>query len=120
MNLGNGETSLSEWSEEEEGGASEPLLDHDQDSTGYTTDDPALEHASMMNDTGLTDAEGKSSCSLYWVNGGAQEPLLNYGQDGTAFPFTNPVLNYVTMLNFMGFKLQSLNVGLSKGRVINS
>ena len=57
---GAGETSLSEWSEEEEGGGSEPLLDHDQDSTGYATDDPALDHASMMNDTGLTDAEGWS------------------------------------------------------------
>lgn len=58
LGLGAGEPSLSEWSEEEDGNASEPLLDQDQDSTGYTTDDPALDQASMMNDTGLTDAEG--------------------------------------------------------------
>ena len=58
LTCGTGETSLSEWSEDEDGGASEPLLDHDQDSTGYATDDPGLDHASMMNDTGLTDAEG--------------------------------------------------------------
>lgn len=52
-----GETSQSEWSEDDDGAASEPLLD--QESTGYTTDDPALEQVSMMNDAGLTDAEGK-------------------------------------------------------------
>lgn len=51
------EGSQSEWSEDEEGGASEPLL-NDRESTGYTTDDPALENISMMNETGLTDAEG--------------------------------------------------------------
>ncbi|XP_050427048.1 Ca(2+)/calmodulin-responsive adenylate cyclase isoform X2 [Adelges cooleyi] len=49
--------SESEWSDEEE--VSEPLLD--KDSTGYTTDDPALENISIMNDTGLTDAEGALS-----------------------------------------------------------
>ncbi|KAK4321369.1 hypothetical protein Pmani_007815 [Petrolisthes manimaculis] len=54
-----GETSQSEWSEDDDGAASEPLLD--QESTGYTTDDPALEQASMMNDAGLTDAEGALS-----------------------------------------------------------
>jgi len=61
-----GETSQSEWSEEDdddddddEGAASEPLL-ADRESTGYTTDDPALENVSMLNETGLTDAEGKS------------------------------------------------------------
>lgn len=53
-----GEGSQSEWSEDEDGGASEPLL-NDRESTGYTTDDPALENVSMMNETGLTDAEGK-------------------------------------------------------------
>lgn len=53
-----GEGSQSEWSEDEEGGASEPLL-NDRESTGYTTDDPALENISMLNETGLTDAEGK-------------------------------------------------------------
>lgn len=53
-----GETSQSEWSEDDDGAASEPLLD--QESTGYTTDDPALEQVSMMNDAGLTDAEGKA------------------------------------------------------------
>ena len=53
-----GEGSQSEWSEDEEGGASEPLL-NDRESTGYTTDDPALENISMINETGLTDAEGK-------------------------------------------------------------
>jgi len=61
-----GETSQSEWSEDDdddddddEGAASEPLL-ADRESTGYTTDDPALENVSMLNETGLTDAEGKS------------------------------------------------------------
>ncbi|XP_050719595.1 Ca(2+)/calmodulin-responsive adenylate cyclase-like isoform X2 [Eriocheir sinensis] len=54
-----GETSQSEWSEDDDGAASEPLLD--QESTGYTTDDPALEQVSMMNDAGLTDAEGALS-----------------------------------------------------------
>lgn len=49
--------SASEWSEDEDGGASEPLL-NDRESTGYTTDDPALENVSMLNETGLTDAEG--------------------------------------------------------------
>lgn len=53
------EGSQSEWSEDEEGGASEPLL-NDRESTGYTTDDPALENISMINETGLTDAEGIS------------------------------------------------------------
>lgn len=49
----------SEWSdEEEEGAVSEPLL-ADRDSTGYTTDDPALENISMIHEAGLTDAEGK-------------------------------------------------------------
>nr|CAH7767810.1 unnamed protein product [Callosobruchus chinensis] len=48
--------SASEWSEDEDGGASEPLL-NDRESTGYTTDDPALENISMLNETGLTDAE---------------------------------------------------------------
>lgn len=51
------EGSVSEWSEDEDGGASEPLL-NDRESTGYTTDDPALENISMLNETGLTDAEG--------------------------------------------------------------
>ncbi|KAK9747493.1 Adenylate cyclase, conserved domain [Popillia japonica] len=54
------EGSQSEWSEDEEGGASEPLL-NDRESTGYTTDDPALENISMINETGLTDAEGALS-----------------------------------------------------------
>nr|CAI5867448.1 unnamed protein product [Callosobruchus analis] len=52
--------SASEWSEDEDGGASEPLL-NDRESTGYTTDDPALENISMLNETGLTDAEGALS-----------------------------------------------------------
>lgn len=54
------EGSVSEWSEDEDGGASEPLL-NDRESTGYTTDDPALENISMINETGLTDAEGCAS-----------------------------------------------------------
>ncbi|XP_074029785.1 adenylate cyclase rutabaga isoform X3 [Leptinotarsa decemlineata] len=54
------EGSPSEWSEDEDGGASEPLL-NDRESTGYTTDDPALENISMLNETGLTDAEGALS-----------------------------------------------------------
>ncbi|KAK6618435.1 hypothetical protein RUM43_013628 [Polyplax serrata] len=59
---GLGETSQSEWSEEDdnEGGASEPLLP-DRESTGYTTDDPALENLSMLNEAGLTDAEAALS-----------------------------------------------------------
>ncbi|KAL1498283.1 hypothetical protein ABEB36_009104 [Hypothenemus hampei] len=54
------EESVSEWSEDEDGGASEPLL-NDRESTGYTTDDPALENISMINEAGLTDAEGALS-----------------------------------------------------------
>ncbi|KAH1009575.1 hypothetical protein HUJ04_001908 [Dendroctonus ponderosae] len=54
------EGSVSEWSEDEDGGASEPLL-NDRESTGYTTDDPALENISMINEAGLTDAEGALS-----------------------------------------------------------
>ena len=50
------ETSHSEWSEDEVC-ACEPLIDHD--SAGYTTDDACLDQASMINDAGLTDAEGK-------------------------------------------------------------
>jgi hypothetical protein len=63
-----GETSQSEWSEEDddddEGAASEPLL-ADRESTGYTTDDPALENISMLNETGLTDAEGRSGIPFH-------------------------------------------------------
>lgn len=59
--------SQSEWSEDdEEGAASEPLL-NDRESTGYTTDDPALENISMLNETGLTDAEGTLSTFLYFI-----------------------------------------------------
>ncbi|XP_075237052.1 adenylate cyclase type 1-like isoform X2 [Lycorma delicatula] len=60
--LGLGETShsQSEWSDEDENAASEPLL-ADRDSTGYTTDDPALENISMIHEAGLTDAEGALS-----------------------------------------------------------
>ncbi|XP_050314795.1 Ca(2+)/calmodulin-responsive adenylate cyclase isoform X2 [Anthonomus grandis grandis] len=57
---GAAEGSVSEWSEDEDGGASEPLL-NDRESTGYTTDDPALENISMINEAGLTDAEGALS-----------------------------------------------------------
>lgn len=56
--------SVSEWSEDEDGGASEPLL-NDRESTGYTTDDPALENISMINEAGLTDAEGLLKTSLH-------------------------------------------------------
>uniref|UniRef100_A0A0K8SE29 adenylate cyclase n=1 Tax=Lygus hesperus TaxID=30085 RepID=A0A0K8SE29_LYGHE len=49
----------SEWSDEE--AASEPLLGCDRESTGYTTDDPALDNISMVHETGLTDAEGALS-----------------------------------------------------------
>lgn len=55
-----GEGSQSEWSEDEDAGASEPLL-NDRESTGYTTDDPALENISMLNETGLTDCEGMNN-----------------------------------------------------------
>lgn len=61
------EGSASEWSEDEDGGASEPLL-NDKESTGYTTDDPALENISMINETGLTDAEGKSCMKNNYVD----------------------------------------------------
>nr|CAD7592707.1 unnamed protein product [Timema genevievae] len=67
-----GETSQSEWSEEEEGAASEPLL-ADRESTGYTTDDPALENISMLNETGLTDAEGALSDVNSLFNDGCAE-----------------------------------------------
>ncbi|XP_059470227.1 Ca(2+)/calmodulin-responsive adenylate cyclase isoform X2 [Neocloeon triangulifer] len=52
----------SEWSEDddEENAASEPLL-NDRESTGYTTDDGMLENVSMLNEAGLTDAEGALS-----------------------------------------------------------
>lgn len=53
------ENSQSEWSDEDENAASEPLL-ADRDSTGYTTDDPALENISMIHEAGLTDAEGNN------------------------------------------------------------
>ena len=53
------EASQSEWSDDDDGGVSEPLLGVDRESTGYTTDDTALENASIMNDAGLTDAEGE-------------------------------------------------------------
>jgi adenylate cyclase 1 len=48
--------SQSEWSEDEgkdEGGGCE--------STGYITDDPGLENLSLLNEAGLTDAEGALS-----------------------------------------------------------
>lgn len=69
-NVFGGETSQSEWSEEDdddddEGAASEPLL-ADRESTGYTTDDPALENISMLNETGLTDAEGRCSIPFHF------------------------------------------------------
>ncbi|CAB3384407.1 Hypothetical predicted protein [Cloeon dipterum] len=56
------EASQSEWSEDddEENAASEPLL-NDRESTGYTTDDGLLENVSMLNEAGLTDAEGALS-----------------------------------------------------------
>ncbi|KAI5710816.1 hypothetical protein M8J75_011638 [Diaphorina citri] len=50
-------SSQSEWSDED---PSEPLL-VDNQSTGYTTDDPALENLSIVHDAGLTDAEGALS-----------------------------------------------------------
>ena len=34
---------------------------NDVESTGYTTDDAALENLSLYNDAGLTDAEGATS-----------------------------------------------------------
>ncbi|KAB7507476.1 Adenylate cyclase, germination specific, partial [Armadillidium nasatum] len=54
------ETSQSEWSEDDDGAASEPLLDRES-TGGYTTDDAALEQVSVMNEAGLTDAEGALS-----------------------------------------------------------
>uniref|UniRef100_A0A1B6D199 adenylate cyclase n=1 Tax=Clastoptera arizonana TaxID=38151 RepID=A0A1B6D199_9HEMI len=54
------ENSTSEWSDDDENAASEPLL-ADRDSTGYTTDDPALENISMIHEAGLTDAEAALS-----------------------------------------------------------
>uniref|UniRef100_A0A023F2N2 adenylate cyclase n=4 Tax=Triatominae TaxID=70999 RepID=A0A023F2N2_TRIIF len=60
----------SEWSDEE--AASEPLLG-DRESTGYTTDDPALENISMIHETGLTDAEGALSDVASVFDGGCQD-----------------------------------------------
>lgn len=48
--------SQSEWSDEQDSEEEEQQQD-EQD--GYTTDDPALENVSMINENGLTDAEGK-------------------------------------------------------------
>ncbi|KAG8227926.1 hypothetical protein J437_LFUL008738, partial [Ladona fulva] len=70
-------TSQSEWSDEEDedGAASEPLL-ADRESTGYTTDDPALENVSMLNETGLTDAEGAlSDVNSVFADGGHEGDL---------------------------------------------
>ncbi|XP_043199762.1 Ca(2+)/calmodulin-responsive adenylate cyclase-like isoform X3 [Amphibalanus amphitrite] len=71
---------LSEWSEDDDAGQSEPLLDHDHqdaESAGYTTNDEALENASMLNDCGLTDAEGALSDvnSMYNEPGGYEVDL---------------------------------------------
>jgi adenylate cyclase 1 len=51
--------SQSEWSDEEDSEEEEPG-DDEQESTGYITDDPALDNISVTNENGLTDAEGKS------------------------------------------------------------
>ncbi|KAG8315767.1 Adenylate cyclase type 8 [Homalodisca vitripennis] len=61
----------SEWSDEE-GAVSEPLL-ADRDSTGYTTDDPALENISMIHEAGLTDAEGALSDVNSALSGGCHD-----------------------------------------------
>lgn len=47
--------SQSEWSEDECRDEAAP------ESTGYITDDPALENLSLLNEAGLTDAEGALS-----------------------------------------------------------
>lgn len=66
------ENSQSEWSDEDENAASEPLL-ADRDSTGYTTDDPALENISMIHEAGLTDAEGALSDVNSAFDGGCHD-----------------------------------------------
>ncbi|XP_039281573.1 Ca(2+)/calmodulin-responsive adenylate cyclase-like [Nilaparvata lugens] len=47
--------------EEEEEASDEEEEEGVEDSTGYTTDDPALENISMIHEAGLTDAEGALS-----------------------------------------------------------
>lgn len=74
VDIGGIETSSqSEWSDED---PSEPLL-VDNQSTGYTTDDPALENLSLVHDAGLTDAEG----ALSDVNSVNYELGCGYGRD---------------------------------------
>lgn len=51
----NFQESQSEWSEDECRDEAAP------ESTGYITDDPALENLSLLNEAGLTDAEGALS-----------------------------------------------------------
>ena len=54
------ETSQSEWSDDDSDADRSPLLASDQsDSNGYTSDEQGLEYASVLNENGLTDAEGK-------------------------------------------------------------
>lgn len=48
--------SQSEWSDEDESEHGD--VDEDQESTGYATDDPALDNISVTNENGLTDCEG--------------------------------------------------------------
>ncbi|XP_065567716.1 Ca(2+)/calmodulin-responsive adenylate cyclase-like isoform X2 [Artemia franciscana] len=56
------ETSQSEWSDDDSDADRSPLLASDQsDSNGYTSDEQGLEYASVLNENGLTDAEGALS-----------------------------------------------------------
>jgi len=50
--------SQSEWSDDDESEEDQQEVEADLESTGYATDDPALETMSVTNENGLTDAEG--------------------------------------------------------------
>lgn len=53
------EVSQSEWSDDDDSdGVNRNNDGGDEESTGYVTDDPALDNMSVTNEHGLTDAEG--------------------------------------------------------------
>lgn len=62
--------SQSEWSDDDDSdGANRNNDGGDEESTGYVTDDPALDNMSVTNEHGLTDAEGISlpSCTTLCI-----------------------------------------------------
>jgi len=56
-----GETSQEEWSEDDEGARGGYTTDEGGRGGGYTTDEGGMDHLSMANECGLTDAEGALS-----------------------------------------------------------